>query len=209
MARLRFVTMRSHPLGDIRVGIVGCGRAATSLHAPALRRVDRARVVALSDTDSERLQRLGARCAGAAEYSDYRELLADPRVDLVAVCVPVTQHAEVAAAALHAAKHVFIEKPLALTLADAIAWSRPLGKRRSTACAQWSDSICGPTGWFAMRGDSPLRAPGPHRTAPDPLDGGLERRRPAALAWGAQSGRGSHLGDRRPSGGPVAFPVGE
>ena len=51
-------------------------------------------------------------------FLDYRDLLADSRVDLVAVCVPVTGHAEVAAAAFRTGKHVFIEKPLALTLDD-------------------------------------------------------------------------------------------
>ena len=61
---------------------------------------------------------MASRCECAAAYADYQALLDDERVDLVAVCVPVTLHAEVAAAALSAGKHVFIEKPLALTLDD-------------------------------------------------------------------------------------------
>ncbi len=109
---------RSPSVSKVGIGIVGCGRAATSLHVPALRRVPGAAVVALSDRDPERLRHLASRCAGAAAYGDYQELLADKRVDLVAVCVPVTLHAGVATAALRARKHVFIEKPLALTLED-------------------------------------------------------------------------------------------
>ncbi len=102
--------------GEVRVGIVGCGRATMSLHLPALQRVRGATVVALSDLDAQRLRGAAARCTGAAGYQDYQALLADDRVDLVAVCVPATLHASVSLAALHAGKHVFVEKPLALTL---------------------------------------------------------------------------------------------
>jgi predicted dehydrogenase len=108
--------MLSHPPGDIGVGIVGCGRAATTLHLPALKRVSGVAVVALSDNDAEPLDHLCAQCPGAQRYPDYAGLLADERVDLVAVCVPAIFHEAVARAALSAGKHVFIEKPLAMTL---------------------------------------------------------------------------------------------
>jgi myo-inositol 2-dehydrogenase / D-chiro-inositol 1-dehydrogenase len=109
---------RSRRPAEVRIGIVGCGRAAASLHAPALARVRGAVIVALSDRDPVRLDAVASSCEGASAYADYRALMDDERVDLVAVCVPVTLHAEVAAAALSAGKHVFIEKPLALTLDD-------------------------------------------------------------------------------------------
>jgi predicted dehydrogenase len=104
---------------DVRIGIVGCGRAASSLHVPALRRLRGVRVVALSDSDAGRLRRLVAQCDGAASIPNYLDLVADDRIDLVAVCVPAMLHAAVATAALRARKHVFIEKPLALTLNEA------------------------------------------------------------------------------------------
>jgi myo-inositol 2-dehydrogenase / D-chiro-inositol 1-dehydrogenase len=103
---------------SVRIGIVGCGRAAGSLHLPALARVRGAAVTALSDVDSERLAQLASRCPGASAYPDYRAMLDDERVDLVAVCVPVTRHAEIAAAALRSGKHLFVEKPLALELEE-------------------------------------------------------------------------------------------
>jgi predicted dehydrogenase len=102
----------------VRIGIVGCGRAATSLHVPAIARVRGATIVALADPDAARLEHLGSRCPGAAAFESYHRLLQDERVTLVAVCVPATLHAEVAIAAMRARKHVFIEKPLALTLED-------------------------------------------------------------------------------------------
>lgn len=107
---------RSPSPTDVRIGIVGCGRAAAALHTPALARVPGATIVALADRDPTRLAALASRCDGAATYASYQDLLADERVTLVAVCVPLLQHAEVAAAAFRARKHVFIEKPLAPTL---------------------------------------------------------------------------------------------
>jgi predicted dehydrogenase len=103
---------------NLRIGIVGCGRAAGSLHLPALTRVRGATVTALSDVVPERLALLASRCPGASAYPDYRAMLDDVRVDLVAVCVPVTRHAEIAAATLRAGKHLFVEKPLALELEE-------------------------------------------------------------------------------------------
>jgi predicted dehydrogenase len=102
----------------VRIGIVGCGRAAGSLHLPALTRVRGATVTALSDVVPERLALVASRCPGASAYPDYRAMLDDERVDLVAVCVPVTRHAEIASAALEAGKHLFVEKPLALELEE-------------------------------------------------------------------------------------------
>lgn len=109
---------RSPSAADLGIGIVGCGRAAGSLHLPALGRVRGAAVVALCDRDPVALRRLSAGCADANAYADFRALLDDPRVALVAVCVPAAEHAEIAVAALQAQKHVLVEKPLALTLED-------------------------------------------------------------------------------------------
>jgi predicted dehydrogenase len=109
---------RSPSLAEVRIGLVGCGRATAALHLPALARVSGASVVALADSDAGRLSALVARCPGATGHTDYRALLDDHRVDLVAVCVPATHHAEIATAALRAGKHTFVEKPLALSLDD-------------------------------------------------------------------------------------------
>lgn len=109
------MTLHASTRTDIRIGIVGCGRAAMSLHLPALRRIRGATVTALCDVECARLTAAAAACPGATPFADVHALLADGRVDLVAVCVPVAGHAEVATASLQAGKHVFIEKPLTLT----------------------------------------------------------------------------------------------
>ena len=93
------MTAAATPLG---VGIVGCGQVASELHAPALRAVEGARLVAVADVDAARARALAAREGVAAVYEDAAALAADPAVDLVAVCVPPRWHADVALAALDA-----------------------------------------------------------------------------------------------------------
>ena len=99
----------------VRLGIVGCGRVTELRHLPALGGVPGAEVVALSDVDAARLAVVADRFGVARRYGDYAELIEAGGVDAVAVCVPPRFHAEVAQAALAAGKHVFVEKPLALT----------------------------------------------------------------------------------------------
>lgn len=101
------------------VGIIGCGYAAEHLHLPALRYLPAIRVVAIADTDPERLQLVGGRFAIAHRYHDHEALLRDAEVDAVAVCVPPHAHAMVVLAALDARKHVLVEKPLCLDLDEA------------------------------------------------------------------------------------------
>jgi len=102
----------------IRLGIVGCGRATATLHVPALAQVEGVRVAALADVDEAALRRVAADARPDRTAADYRDLVDDPTLDAIAVCVPAYAHAEVALAAMAAGKHVFVEKPLALTLAD-------------------------------------------------------------------------------------------
>ncbi len=102
----------------VRLGVVGCGRVTESRHLPALREMGEFEVVALSDVDDARLERVAERFGVGRRCRDYRELIEDSGVDAVAVCVPPKLHAEVALAALAAGKHLFVEKPLALQLEE-------------------------------------------------------------------------------------------
>jgi predicted dehydrogenase len=105
-------------LKTVRVGIVGCGRVTETRHLAALRGVRGVEASALADVDAARLSRVADACGVARRYADWRGLVRDENVDVVAVCVPPALHAPVALAALDARKHVFIEKPLALTLEE-------------------------------------------------------------------------------------------
>lgn len=104
------------------VGIVGLG-FGRAVHLPAFRLLAPlgVEVVALCSRDAAR-----ARAAAEAEgvpraYGDWRELVADPSVDLVAIATPPVAHAELALAAIAAGKAVFCEKPLARNEGEAEA----------------------------------------------------------------------------------------
>jgi predicted dehydrogenase len=103
----------------VRLGIIGCGNVTEKRHLPAIQSVHDLQVVALADIDQERLHRVADRFGVENRYVDYRDLLADPGVEAVAVCTPMQWHVEMAIAALDAGKHVLVEKPLALSLDEA------------------------------------------------------------------------------------------
>jgi phthalate 4,5-cis-dihydrodiol dehydrogenase len=102
--------------GDIGVGVIGLGEIG-QVHLVGYQRARGARVVAVTDLDPGR-RRLSSVAAGASEYATLAELLADEQVDVLSVCVPHNQHLEVALAAIAATKHVLLEKPMALTVAE-------------------------------------------------------------------------------------------
>jgi predicted dehydrogenase len=119
-------------IGPVRIGIVGCGRVTGLRHLPAVQRLEEVEVVALADLDGDRLRAAGERFGVGRRYPDHESLVGDAEIDVVAVCVPAVQHAEVAAAALEGGKHLLLEKPVALSLADgeriAAAAARAEGK---------------------------------------------------------------------------------
>lgn len=95
------------------IGIIGYGGFGEFIHK-AWNRMDTVHVVAVCDADPRR-----APGGDAAFYSDDAALLADPKVDIVSVATPPNTHKDLAIAAMRAGKHVLVEKPLALSVADA------------------------------------------------------------------------------------------
>ncbi|MFD7439004.1 Gfo/Idh/MocA family protein [Streptomyces sp. NPDC059861] len=106
--------MTSAPLG---LGLIGCG-AFGAYVLDAVAGLPGLRVAAVADPDPRRAQPLGTR-HGAAVRDGLDALLARPDVDVVAVATPPHTHADLSVRALRAGRHVFCEKPLALTTADA------------------------------------------------------------------------------------------
>ena len=102
----------------ITIGVIGCGKQAEDTHLPNLISIPEAKLVALSDINQERLGRLGKEYNINKLYSDYNELL-ELDLDAVVICTPTPTHATVARTAAMKKKHVFIEKPIAMTVEDA------------------------------------------------------------------------------------------
>ncbi len=103
----------------VRLGLIGCGGVTETRHLPALQNLPGAEVVAVADIDPDRLKRVADRFHIQQRYTNFSALLDNPAIEVVAVCVPAQFHVEVALAALDAGKHLFIEKPLALSLEEA------------------------------------------------------------------------------------------
>ena len=101
---------------SIGVGVIGYSGVASRLHLPVLSKLPGVRVTAIAGTTQGALNAVADRYAIPARYLDYRDLLQDPGVDAVAICVPPGLHEVIGLAALEANKHVFMEKPLALSL---------------------------------------------------------------------------------------------
>jgi len=108
----------------VGVGVVGAHRWAEEAHLPGYAACDRAALVAICDVDAERAERMAARYGIAKVYTDHRELLADPNVELVDVCTPTHTHLRLSCDAIAAGKHVLSEKPLAETAAEAFGAAR-------------------------------------------------------------------------------------
>ncbi len=104
------------------VGVIGAGPGVGALHLPTLARLaDRFAVVHIADAGSGRAAALAAR-SGARSSTGIDDLLADPSVEIVAVCSPPARHAEQVLAAVAAGKRAILcEKPLAMTHEDADA----------------------------------------------------------------------------------------
>ena len=79
--------------------------------------LDGAELAWICDRDEERLARYGSRFPDAHKTARYEDLLEDDELDAVAIATPVVTHFELAREALLAGKHVFVEKPLALSSA--------------------------------------------------------------------------------------------
>lgn len=102
-------------LRDIRVGSIGVGGQGL-VDLQAVGRL--ATIVAICDVDEKALALASASFPEARRYIDYRDLLADPRVDAITVSTPDHQHAPILLRALRAGKHCFCQKPLAITIGE-------------------------------------------------------------------------------------------
>lgn len=103
-----------------KVAIIGTGNRARS-HWGALGKMPEARITALCDLESARADKVNETLGiKAAVYTDYRELLRDKNVEVVAIATPNYLHHEMAIAALRAGKDVLLEKPLGINYKQAI-----------------------------------------------------------------------------------------
>jgi predicted dehydrogenase len=105
---------------SLRVGIVGAGSRGDT-HASRFGNVGNVEISAVADIDEDVAENLSETYGIGAVYTDYREMLDAEDPDLVGVCVHNNLHAPITIDALEAGAHVFCEKPMAGSYADARA----------------------------------------------------------------------------------------
>ncbi len=100
----------------MNVGIIGAGFFG-EMHALAIKAIPGLRLISACRTNREALKGF-CKQFGIQGYTDYRELLSDPTVDIVVIATPHSLHTPVALEAAQQGKHMLIEKPMALSLHD-------------------------------------------------------------------------------------------
>jgi predicted dehydrogenase len=107
----------SSAIETVRVGLVGSG-FVTSIHYEALRSLPGAHVVAVASPSASHAERFAAERGIARHFSDFRALLDLRELDMVVLGLPNDLHCEAACLAAQAGKHVVVEKPMAMNLAE-------------------------------------------------------------------------------------------
>jgi len=99
-----------------RIGVAGAGYWGANLIRNSW---ELGRLAAVCDTDLHPLEEIRSKYPGVALYCDYDTMVHSTKIDAVIIAAPAPMHADLALRALAAGKHVFVEKPLALTVEEA------------------------------------------------------------------------------------------
>ncbi len=140
--------MRDETLVKVGVGLIG-SQFISSIHARALQRVREADLIAAASPTSEHIETFGRQFEIPHTFTDYRRILDRPDIDVVAIGIPNDLHREVVVAAAQAGKHVIIEKPFALNLAE--------GREMIAACStagvklMYAEELCFAPVYMAMK----------------------------------------------------------
>jgi predicted dehydrogenase len=125
----------SSPSNRINVGAIGVGRISRTHDMPGIWKNDKARIVAVCDVDSNRVEdakrlvngeytkQTGKPYDGVAGYAEYQAMIANRDIDAVVISTPDHWHALIAIAAVEAGKDVYLQKPASLTIAEGRALS--------------------------------------------------------------------------------------
>ena len=109
-------------MNKTKLALLGCGDVAQRDYLPEFHRLgERAEIVAVCGRGAERAQAVAQQYAIPAWYTDYEKMLAESDAQAVINLTPIQLHTQTTLAALQAGKHVYTEKPVASTVADALA----------------------------------------------------------------------------------------
>lgn len=102
----------------LKVCLIGCGRAGM-IHARNYKnKIENARITAVADAVEEAAKAAAEELGVEKCFSDYKEILSDPEIDAVIVVAPTNLHKQIVIDCAAAGKHIFCEKPMAMTVEE-------------------------------------------------------------------------------------------
>lgn len=111
----RPITLKKRSTDADGIGLVGAGTFARSVLLPAFKRAGLSRFVSVSSASGLSARHLAERAGFAKVVVEPHDIMSDPEVSIVVIATPHESHARLTVEALRAGKHVFCEKPLALS----------------------------------------------------------------------------------------------
>ncbi|MCX8092592.1 MAG: Gfo/Idh/MocA family oxidoreductase [Candidatus Goldbacteria bacterium] len=102
----------------IKVGIIGAGKIAERLHLPQYSELKNVEITAICDIIRKKAERLAKIYKISKIYTDYKKMIKDAGIDAVSVCTPNYLHAPMTIFAANNKKHVLVEKPMAISVAE-------------------------------------------------------------------------------------------
>jgi len=158
----------------MRVGLIGTGWWATTVHAPSLAEHPMVDFVGVWGRDHVRAAELSAAC-GARAYADPERLIDD--VDALSFAVPPAVQADLAVRAAIRGRHLLLEKPIATSLADArrledavaangVASIVFFTHRFMVSTSEWLERMCQRGGWTCAHMDITFSSPGLETRSP-------------------------------------------
>jgi predicted dehydrogenase len=106
-------------MDKVRIAVIGCGSIANHYHMPALKQCQGVEWGIACDIIPERAEGARKKFGFEKTAADYREVLADPSIDAVFILTKIECHAEISIAAAAAKKHIFMQKAIGYSLAEA------------------------------------------------------------------------------------------
>jgi predicted dehydrogenase len=158
----------------MRVGLIGTGWWATTVHAPSLAEHSMVDFVGVWGRDHARAAELSATC-GARAYADPDRLIDD--VDALSFAVPPTVQVDLAVRAAERGRHLVLEKPIATSLADARRLEDAVTANRvasivffthrfMASTSEWLERLCQRGGWTCAHMDITFSSPGLETRSP-------------------------------------------
>ncbi|MEM2868493.1 MAG: Gfo/Idh/MocA family oxidoreductase, partial [Candidatus Bathyarchaeia archaeon] len=118
----------------MRVGVIGCGAIAQRAHLPTFTSLENVELYAVADINKNIAKRVAKKFKVKKYFKNYKDLLEEPSIDLVSICTPSQLHAQMIIDSAKAGKHILVEKPLALSVKEALSALRAVKENNVKLC---------------------------------------------------------------------------